>query len=237
MISVIVSSIGRQKVLEQCLSSLRRQTLAPTDIIVLETHLKMSRLEGVQKAQGSILLFLDEDCELPDENYLSRLVMTTEQLGASFVLGGLYQNAEKASYSARSYNSICNLWAANNGNLLGGCLILPKEILAQRTWNDSIGWGGEDTYLLRQLQKAGVSLVLDRQLDVIHNDQSSLRKWTRRAFRQGYHRQKYQLASPNMRFSSELLSQTLSHFPFYCLHFSCVLLGMAFWNIKGRFSG
>jgi len=238
MISVVICSMSRQFLLNRCLESVQKQDLhiADNEIYILDTKLKIARLDGVRRTSQELVLFLDEDCELPDSQYLNRLQRAYQMSDKKSILGGCYLNSRQAGYSAKAYNSLCNSWVLSTGqdqtieNLLGGCLAIPRKILDQNTLNECTSWGGEDTFLLRQLQKGGVRLTLLRELDVVHHAQGTIAKWIRRGFRQGYHREKYFLSSKKKNFSTRLLYQGVVFFPYYFMHFLSLFGGMLFFR-------
>lgn len=233
MISIIVSSFNRQKLLAICLESIHRQELKhlPIDIVILQSQRGQSRLDGLKKARGSILFFLDEDCELPDPQFLSRALQFVENNPPNSVVGGYYLNSQNSPYSAKAYNSLCNQWvnvAKKNNvseNLLGGVFLTHRNVLSTFEERSTTMWGGEDTYLFRKLQEQGVSTLISPELSVIHNDQSSLSKWTRRAFLHGYNRNKYHLGSKKFRFNPVIFKEAFLYLPYYFLHFSILSLG------------
>lgn len=94
MISVVVITRNRPAILAACLAHLERQSLRPLEVIVVDSsdrvyprgphhyafpqgreQMPRARNFGIQKARGSIVAFLDDDC-LADETWLEELHRT-----------------------------------------------------------------------------------------------------------------------------------------------------------------
>lgn len=122
-ISVIIPAYNAEKDLEECLSSLRKQTYQPKEIIVVddgstdrsaEIAEKMgaivvrnkknmgrgqARINGVEKASGEIFAFTDADCTAP-EKWLENGIKEMETFNVQAV-SGYYCGSRNNSFLSR----------------------------------------------------------------------------------------------------------------------------------------
>lgn len=236
MIQVAVMSQGRSHFLEKTRLALEAQTL-PTDqwrYKIVQSPSGISRESEILKSEGDWLLFLDEDCRLPDPDFLQRFRNLTSRFPDVVVWGGLYLSPPSSSYSVRAYNELCNFWVLLSqqknqfNNLLGGCLALHVPKVTPVLKSNPIFWGGEDTFLLRGLQAHGLNCRLSKDISVYHQpDSQSLTKIWSRGFLHGLNRNRFNLQTPSysMRGWSHAI-RNIHFWPFWALHFFSLAMGL-----------
>lgn len=74
MLSIIVTSWGKENTIESCLTSIKKQLANGDELIVIHSGISAahSRNQGAKKAKGKLLVFIDGDMIL-DSNFISSL--------------------------------------------------------------------------------------------------------------------------------------------------------------------
>ncbi|NQY99698.1 MAG: glycosyltransferase family 2 protein [Bdellovibrionales bacterium] len=152
-----------------------------------------------------LLYMIDEDCSLPKSTHLRDLVAYHQAFPKVEVIGGRYQNGSNTSYFGKAYNLVCDLWQDRNDfysqsdrlkHVLGGnmSLKISREIKMFR-FGDQSDFGGEELSYLKQLQKAGIRVMLVNGLNITHNAQHDIASFLSRAWLHGGN--KYYLEKEN----------------------------------------
>ncbi len=147
------------------------------------------------------LLFLDHDCQLSKE-LLQLIQRQLPELDSSTVYAGFYKNPENASLLQRTHNYICNAWLKkhsenlNSKRFLGGFFLVHSNKrlieLAHEQYSQDLFWGAEDDFLACALrEKYLYTIQLRDEWFATHHTSSSLRHFLRRAFWQGWNKDKY----------------------------------------------
>lgn len=78
--SIIICSLNRDKVLQRCLDSLKKQTCQDYEIVLCQEEGNLVELKdrGWRKAKGEIIIFIDDDIEC-DENWLKNILENFER--------------------------------------------------------------------------------------------------------------------------------------------------------------
>ena len=180
-ISVVICS--RSGIPFKLATDLKKQTLQPDEIIsIVGSALTTQRNEGVSKATGDLITFLDDDVEL-DKHYLEQIVNTFYTYSdASAVTGNIqvamfpsnilytiFSNIFLISKRGRgrflisgfpeSYHK--DILTTIKAEVLCGCnMTIRKEILNWLSFNEDLEGGmfGEDDYFSYQLKK-GAKLI------------------------------------------------------------------------------
>lgn len=142
------------------------------------------------RARGRWVLFLDEDCEPPDDGYLTRLIKNLVSAPEA-ALGGGYLDVAEAGPWSRAYNALVNYWLtmhARRGRALpvAGCFALPKlETGGEFPFALAHPFGGEEIALARALAARGLGFRFDPALSVRHHGGKTARGFLRRAWQHG----------------------------------------------------
>lgn len=230
MIELVIMSRGRSHHLEKSLASLHSQNLPKSkwSYRICENPNGINREKEILESSADWILFLDEDCSLPDACFLERFQKLTHDFPEVQVWGGLYLTEKKSAYSVKAYNELCNSWVllsdqkVRTGNLLGGSMALHVPSVKPYLKENPIHWGGEETFLLRVLQKNGMTCRHTPELNVIHHpDPQTLQTLWKRGAAHGKSRKQFQLETS--RYSSQGVSYALKQFaywPVWALHFA-----------------
>jgi glycosyltransferase involved in cell wall biosynthesis len=206
---------------------------------VCKIGVNRARHFGALRSEGEFLFFLDDDCELPREDFLFDLLLKISNLEKNSAIGGGYACREGGVFS-RGYNSLVSAWILSgvcekNGaekkhllqaeNLVGGNFCIPREVYFQNPLDQSIVFGGDETDFFRKLRSVGVQIYYSETLLVYHNNRESLEKLIRRAWAHGSIKEKRNL-NTDVRFRKKwdawrqifsidknILFVSLIHFP------------------------
>lgn len=216
MISIIIPHSNSRHRLEILLSSLEKQQFTENfEVLVVSNppgkHKKIStklykfplhwlespkganhaRKKGADFAKGEILLFLDDDCEVRDPNFLSKHFKYHQDPQLAGV-GGRYAISEKNNLWGRAYHYIQNQWLNSyripysyNIHLLGGNASYKSEVLRAHSFDTKIIFGGTETELQLRLYQNNLKLCLFEDLEVYHHGDLPLPEFLRKSFKQG----------------------------------------------------
>lgn len=151
---------------------------------------------GLSKSQGAYVLFMDDDCRLPRENFLRQHQEIYEQTAGLVALGGPYLDSSASTY----YNWHCNFWAKSYRKdsqvLLGGNFSVKKNQSVGLSWDEASQLNGDETSFFRKALPTGYEIRWEKSLGVIHDHQKSFLALLNRALdharsssRWGTHRQ------------------------------------------------
>lgn len=173
-----------------------------------------ARNKGAKIAEGRYLLFLDDDTELPDWDFLKRIRDRVVGHRTEVALGGFYLSPQGSSLPARVYNCAANLWMMKASKsphrrpvMVGGCTLIDRQIFwGVGGFEESQEGAAEELALSQRIQARGHKVVLSPQISVHHYFQGG---WTRlygNAFRHGQAKP----ANQNQRLDSISSRQVLS---------------------------
>lgn len=223
--SIIIVTFNRKNELESCLNSLQSQKInVPFEIIIIYNGeisyaAKMNNIfsnlsslsipastpaharnEGIKKASGEYIFFLDDDCVLP-EDYFSKVdfekgwdilggpdrtppIATPLQnliglaLSSPFCMGPTFRRhsstLKKMDYKAdESELILCNLW-------------FKRDVFSHEAnkFEESL-FRNEENFLLKQLKLQGKVIFYDPNLYVYHLRKSSLEKLSKAIIKSG----------------------------------------------------
>ncbi|MEO0337368.1 MAG: glycosyltransferase family A protein, partial [Pseudomonadota bacterium] len=169
----------------------------------------------LKMCKQELLYLIDEDCSFPKNTHLRDMVAYHKAFPKVEVIGGRYQNGHATSYFGRAYNLVCDLWQDRNDffsqsdrlkHLLGGNMTLKmSRKMRNFKFGEHSDFGGEELSYLKQLQEAGIRIMLVNGLNVDHNAQHSAATFFSRAWLHGGN--KYYLEKEN--FGSVFKDRTL----------------------------
>lgn len=158
-----------------------------------EPSISDARNRGIQAARGNICLFIDEDCSLPNKDYLNK-VSSKISAHINYCGGGHYTNPNKLGYIEKSYNYICNVWLKKHYDqnkdsnlLLGGCSFYPTRLIKETgaSFPHDYPTSGEEYVFNSYFQNANYALNIDQNWDVIHQPQINFKQFIMKAWKQG----------------------------------------------------
>lgn len=232
-VSFCISSYGRLDRLKACIKSIKKQSYINYEILVgspkdiepyLDTdityiksddHIGKTRNILKSSANGSWLVFLDEDVELESNDFLIHFLNSAE-ITCNDVYGGFYNTDKKSSLLDRAYNMTCNLWVLR-GNLkgpqvLGGIYILKGSMFPD--FFDGYSFGGEEYPYFSELIKRKCKIAVSKQLNVLHRPKHSFMTFIKRAWLHGKYKPidkvKGQRVNLFMEYKEGLLVKTLA---------------------------
>lgn len=219
MLSVVIPTTNRPDSLIRLVESLQLQNMASSSYEVLvvynnELQKKSSPLKdsplvklfcaphpgvnharnhGAFHARGSVILFLDDDCDVPDPSFLQKHITYHQSFPQMVAVGGPYLLTQNASlcdqiYHVNNANWIhANLTATSRSTaLLGGNASYKSFIFANGSrFTEEISYGGSETPLntILALKYGSHGYFLD--LAVVHNTHLNLHSLLRKAYLQG----------------------------------------------------
>ncbi len=191
-VSIVIPVFNEERYLPSCLTSLmsmsypkdRREILlidnGSTDRTLeiargfseVSIHVKEDvkvgavRNYGVQKAKGSVVVFLDSDCVVNQEWLTDGVAKLTAN--SDSVIGGRYLLRDDPSWLEKYWILTSRSRSVTQISLLGGCIFIPKKIFQSIGGFDEHLNAGEDSDLTERLKEEHFNIEIDRSLDVIH---------------------------------------------------------------------
>ncbi|HMN69227.1 MAG TPA: glycosyltransferase family A protein [Bdellovibrionales bacterium] len=191
--SILISSHGRKPLLARLQQSLQAQTFADYEILIGETQhgrsLAVVRNELYRRARGRWVYFLDEDCVLPDPEFLARM---SANLKSERAFGGGYIGRGLSIWQ-KSYNALVNYWLhlhARRGQALpvAGNFLMPRlgeEFGEDFPFSRAHSFGGEEVSLRLNLLTRGIGFDLREDFSVVHDGGKRAVDFFRGAWRHG----------------------------------------------------
>jgi glycosyltransferase involved in cell wall biosynthesis len=204
-------------------------------LVTGERNVNRARNAGILRSRGENLLFLDEDCVLPNKRYFSNLERILKRRPDLQGVGGRYLSPPDSGWVVRGYNAMTGAWLQAHSRLglsrylLGGNACYRRAVFARGfRFDESIGWGGDETEFQDRLFASGLRLATFESLNVIHNGDNSLRRALTRAWSHGLAKQKGAApAPPNASAFLKAAWREPALLPFSLLHFPALLAAQA----------
>lgn len=167
VVSVIIPTLGRTT-LDQTRAALVGQTRPPDEIVIVVDEERRgaswARNEGLRRASGDLVAFLDDDC-VPDPAWLASLIAAVDAWNADGA-GGTYLETDPMLQDVRARRPKPAEACVDPGGLvgIGGNVLYRRERLERlaaedgHVWNERLG-PGEDWELAWRLRRAGATLV------------------------------------------------------------------------------
>jgi glycosyltransferase involved in cell wall biosynthesis len=173
------------------------KTLAPElNIRIVGTtkrNIASARNQGLKRAKGYIVFFLDEDCYLPRRTYLYEMTQF-HQGNPILASGGFYLSPTNSAKSDQFYNFVCNVWAKSRHSLksdspvlLGGCCFYPRQLLQKNSvlFDERNSHAGEEYLLNASWTKLGLPITLSHRWSVFHQPETSFYQVFQKSWTQG----------------------------------------------------
>lgn len=132
---------------------------------------------GIKKAQGNIILLVDDDCLFVDPDYLHKIIKQHTNYKEAVAIGGSYGVLSEASPVDKAYNVISRVWQSHTSfgsyqstRLVGGNVSYKKQLLdkSELLFNESISFGGTEAEFHQKLAQKGYKTLCLSSLQVIH---------------------------------------------------------------------
>lgn len=210
-LTIAISTGCNEALRERLMNSIERQrTSFPVQVLsaapTAADNLARIRNRMYAQARGRWVYFLDEDTELPSEDFLERLVAALERssgaIGGGYLGGGgLWQTA---------YNALTSYWLdlhARQGQSLpvAGNFAMPRVpgTGAGFPFALAVPFGGEEIELRKALLAVGMKFTLVSEFAVLHNSSKTGRGFFGRAWIHGH--------APRMPAKNRMAFRTLLH--------------------------
>lgn len=151
-----------------------------------------ARQKGSAESSGLVLLFLDDDCTIPDEFFLQRHFELHQADPLTAAFGGPYDLQSPVTLWGKTYHFLQMKWLddhrlpqGKSTHLLGGNSSYKRSALEAHGYDEKIIFGGTETELQLRMRKAGLSFKLVSDLKILHDGDLSFFSFARKAFQQG----------------------------------------------------
>lgn len=193
VLTVAISAGVNESLCQRLLRSIEKQTLYGKLQILISPSgpketLPQRRNALYAQARAPWVYFIDEDCELPEKEFLERLVARLEREGGA--VGGAYL-AEGGLWQ-KTYNALTTFWLQLHAGLdqsvpVAGNFAMPrlKGTGPAFPFSLTVPFGGEEIELRQNLLNAGISFVLAPEAAVVHNSAKTGSGFFRRAWLHG----------------------------------------------------
>lgn len=159
-------------------------------------NVSLIRNQILQQATGDLIYFLDEDCRLPQPQYLDQLLQIESRYAEFALLAGTYQDSALCSFWGRAYNALCRAWlkksssAYSHSNLvfshfLGGNFILRPSMINNIAFSKECRFGGEEIDFSLKLRQQGLKSIQLNHLSLEHMACHDIKNFYWRAWRHG----------------------------------------------------
>ncbi len=192
-LTVAVSSGVNEALCRRLVESVDRQSIRDSVQLLIaapgpDANLARARNRMYAAARAPWVYFLDEDCELPDDGFLERLVTRLESVGGAvgggYLLGGgLWQSA---------YNALTSYWLdlharQGQGLPVAGNFAMPRLPGTGDGFPFALSapFGGEEILLREALLAVDIPFALVPEFSVRHNSSKSGAGFFRRAWTHG----------------------------------------------------
>jgi glycosyltransferase involved in cell wall biosynthesis len=242
-VEVIVVENGASGDLRPRLASYQKKFSKLTHLYLSGQGVNYARNAGLERAVGEWILFLDDDCQIPNDWSIQSFRKLSKEFPDAKGFGGYYLTKFGAPSSATYYNSLCNFWLdvfiGTEGRalrLLGGnCFFRADIFKAETKFRQEISYGGSESELQSRLVAKGASFYLSKNLSVIHRPDFGWWGVLKRAWLQNSNRARFP-AIGEAKVSMKLLvmsSQREVSFFSFCVLIPYLFVGrVAFWSTK-----
>ena len=195
-VSVIIPSFdgARGGNLSKLLDDLKKQSFKDYEVIVITgiSPNGRARNEGVKKAQGEILVFMDDDAVLGTEQVIENLIKPFESDGRIGMTGSAILVPPQADWLQRRWAKLRPTFEApmveqitDSDLAQHTCCALPAKVYKEVGWESDDLITGTDNDLRQRLHQAGYRVVLVPQAWVYHIPPKKLKKIIKACFHHG----------------------------------------------------
>ncbi len=161
-----------------------------------KTGVNYARNHGFNLARSPLIMFLDDDCELPEPDFLQRHIELHQKHPQVFATGGGYLLPQEARPLDELYNwlqmnwYVSGIYSEDNHEwslfLLGGNFSIKSEMARQAdlSFDEKIVYGGSESDFFEKACLKGLA-IMPNDVDVVHHTRESLSGLTRKIYRQG----------------------------------------------------
>jgi len=203
---------------------------------VLGSNVSSMRNIGGRQAQSEWIFFCDHDCLVDEEKILSFLKNKKQKLNNVGAVGGVYRSHAKNKLQA-SYHQIQRRWIVaglvdqdkkksalpSTNHIYGGAMLVRRSVFTKlKGFDESIGWGGEDTDFIKRVQSLGYQTVISFKIKVDHfNNKLNVGGFLKRAWKQNFNKRAFSIVFDNKPLFGKniYLSVPKTSFPYFALFF------------------
>lgn len=180
-VSVIIPSLKGGNNLPQLLKQIEGQTFKDIETIVIKgvSPNGKARNEGVKRARGKYLVFMDDDVSLGHERVIENLIPPLEgedsigMTGASVLLPENSNWLQRAFTNMRSGEFPVVKDIVDSDSAQHSCCALPKEVYTGVGWESDDLITGTDNDLRQRLHRSGYRVVVVPDTWVYHSTEST----------------------------------------------------------------
>lgn len=223
-------------IIENCLNSIMHQNYKNFELIVVDGHSTDNTVEiarkytdkvyyetsgtrasacnvGVNHAKGDIIVFTDDDCEVPKDWLM--------QIAANFnnepidVLGGSAITPEQSSKIEKAFGAVLNhlllfTYSWDSCEKVIGCNSAYKkqDLIEIGGFNEKLPTA-EETELNFRLKKLGKKIKYSEKLSLLHNRRGTIRLFCKQQFKFGIGKGKWLRSNPSAIKASNIIVQLL----------------------------
>jgi glycosyltransferase involved in cell wall biosynthesis len=164
------------------------------DVLVCAKGVNKARNLGLKNANSPVVLFIDDDCIVPNSKFLQTHLFFHRENKEIFAAGGMYSVAPETNQISRCYIERQNDWLSRGMNsntkkvnfLIGGNMSIKKEfsIKFNLFFDEMILYGGSETEFFTRAFNAGMECYL-LEAPVIHKCQINIFEYCKKQFKQG----------------------------------------------------
>lgn len=192
-VSVIIPTLKGGPGISRLLKEIERQTFKGLETLVIEGVRPNGRArnEGVKKARGKYLVFIDDDVSLGHDRVIENIISPLEQdgsigmTGASVLLPEDANRLQRAFLSLRSGKFPVVTDIVDSDSAQHSCCALPKEAYKEVGWESDDLITGTDNDLRLRLHGAGYRVVVVPDTWVYHGVESTVTSIARKLFTNG----------------------------------------------------
>lgn len=193
MVSVIIPSIRGGSNLSRLLDEIDKQTFKDLETLVIKgvSPNGRARNEGVRKARGKYLVFVDDDVALGHERVIANLISPLVQDSSIGMTGASVLLPENPNWLQRSFANFRG-WEfpvvkeiVDSNSAQHSCCALSKEVYTSGGWESDDLITGTDNDLRRRLHSLGYRVVVVPDTWVYHQTEDTLPSITKKLFKMG----------------------------------------------------